>query len=180
MSEWTERKVSDLGIVLTGKTPQTSHSEYYGGAIPFITPSDDMNVKYMRSTKKTLTTAGAESVKKYKIPAGTVCVSCIGSDLGKVIIATVESVTNQQINSIIVDTEHFDIDFVYYAMTILGRQLNYDSKFSSVVPIINKGNFSNYTIMCPELEEQKRISRYLSLIDEKIELNENINKNLAA
>ena len=115
----------------------------------------------MRTTKKTLTEAGVDSVKKYMIPSGAVCVSCIGS-VGKVALTTAESVTNQQINSIIVNNDLYDTDFVYYTMTILGKQLNYDSKFSSVVPIINKGNFSNYTIMCPELDEQKRIASILS------------------
>lgn len=178
MSEWKETKVSELGNVLTGKTPQTSHSEYYGGDIPFITPSDNMNVKYMRTTKKLLTIEGANSVNQHIIPAESVCVSCIGS-VGKAVIATKESVTNQQINSIVVDKEKYDVDFVYYQMVLLGKQLNYYSKFSSVVPIINKGNFLRYTIMCPELDEQRKISSFISLFDEKIEQNERINNNLA-
>lgn len=178
MSEWKETKVSELGNVLTGKTPQTSHSEYYGGDIPFITPSDNMNVKYMRTTKKLLTIEGANSVNQHIIPAESVCVSCIGSVIGKAVIATKESVTNQQINSIVVDKEKYDVDFVYYQMVLLGKQLNYYSKFSSVVPIINKGNFLRYTIMCPELDEQRKISSFISLFDDKIEENERINNNL--
>ena len=50
MNEWTKVKVGNLGQVITGKTPKTSNREYYGGNIPFLTPSDDMSVKYVRNT----------------------------------------------------------------------------------------------------------------------------------
>ena len=66
-------------------------------------------------TSKTLTEKGLSEVKNALLPQGTVCVSCIGSDLGKVVITTKPTVTNQQINSIVVDTKQFDISFVYYA-----------------------------------------------------------------
>lgn len=178
MSEWREVKVSELGRILTGKTPKTSISEYYGGSIPFITPSDDMSVKYIYTTAKTLTEEGAMSVKNNIIPKGTICVSCIGSDLGKVVIATKESVTNQQINSVIVNDKEFDIDFVYYAMLILGKVLNHNSKTSTAVPIVNKSQFSGYTVLCPDLGEQKKVSSILAAIDAKIENNNAINRNL--
>lgn len=174
MNEWTEVRVGELGKVLTGKTPKTSIDDYYGGDIPFITPSDNMNVKYIRKTNKTLTENGAASVKNNIIPAGAICVSCIGSDLGKVVISTTKSVTNQQINSIIVDESKFDVDFVYYSMVVLGKILNRNSKTSTAVPIVNKSQFSNYTIMCPSLSEQRKIAKVLSLLDTKIEKNDEI------
>jgi type I restriction enzyme S subunit len=37
---WTWRIIDDLGRVLTGKTPSTKIASYFGGHIPFITPSD--------------------------------------------------------------------------------------------------------------------------------------------
>ena len=42
MEEWKEIKVGDIGRVITGKTPKTSNSTYYGGNIPFLTPSDEI------------------------------------------------------------------------------------------------------------------------------------------
>lgn len=178
MAEWEMIKVKDIGRVVTGKTPKTAEQDNYGGDIPFLTPSDDMNLKYVVSTGKTLTLKGMESVKGAIIPSESVCVSCIGSDLGKVVITTDQTVTNQQINSIIVNTEQYDIDFVYYAMLILGKVLNYHSKTSTAVPIVNKSTFSNYEIACPPLSTQKKIGRVLSSLDDKIELNNRINENL--
>lgn len=177
-SNWKEYKIADLGEIKTGKTPKTSIQENYGGNIPFLTPSDDMSVKYVKETVKKITESGLKEVKSCLLPAGSICVSCIGSDLGKVVITTKPTVTNQQINSIIVDTEQFDTDFCYYLMVQLGKLLNYHSKTSTAVPIINKTNFSSYGVHIPDLETQQKIAKVLSAIDDKIELNNSINNNL--
>lgn len=178
MEEWKKVKVSDLGHIVTGKTPKTSDIGNYGGNIPFLTPSDNMSVKYVRSTNKTLTERGLNEVKNCLLPPNAVCVSCIGSDLGKVVMTSEPTVTNQQINTIIVDNDCFDSDFIYYSMGILGKKLNYISKTSTAVPIVNKSSFSSYVILCPTLETQKRIASILNRIDDKIEINRRINDNL--
>lgn len=179
MNPWEEIKVGDLGRIVTGKTPKTAEKDNYDGNIMFVTPSDNMDAKYIVSTGKRLTEKGKCSVKGAIIPAGSVCVSCIGSDLGKVVITTEECVTNQQINSIVVNTNKYDIDFVYYSMLVLGKELNFHSKTSTAVPIVNKSSFSTFSIRCPSLETQKRIAGILSSIDNKIITNESINQNLS-
>ena len=178
MTEWKKIKVSDIGKIITGKTPKTSNDLYYGGNIPFLTPSDDMSVKYVKETKKYITEEGRKSVKNATLPINAICVSCIGSDLGKVIITTEETVTNQQINSIIVNEDKYDVNYIYYSMLELGKILNYHSKTSTAVPIINKSTFSQYEFICPSLNIQKKIGNLLSIIDLKIELNQKINNNL--
>ena len=179
MAEWRRIKVADIGNVVTGKTPKTNNSDYYGGKMPFLTPSDDMSIKYVRDTKKHLTEEGKMSVKNAVIPENSICVSCIGSDLGKVVITTEETVTNQQINSIIVNGSQFDINYIYYSMVELGKILNFHSKTSTAVPIVNKSSFSQYEISCPDLYIQRKIGDVLSKLDEKIEENIKINNNLA-
>ena len=178
MVEWKNVKVSELGKIVTGKTPKTSISDNYGGDIPFLTSSDDLSVKYIKKTLKTLSEKGLLEVKRALLPVNSVCVSCIGSDLGKVVITTEPTVTNQQINSIVVNEEQFDVSFVYYAMQILGKELSFISKTSTAVPIVNKSSFSSYTIKCPPLEEQQQIAAILSAIDSKINCNKEINDNL--
>ena len=179
MSErWRTISVSELGKIVTGKTPKTSVEEYFGGEIPFLTPSDDMESKWVNKTARSLTEKGLEKVKNNLIPAKSVCVSCIGSDLGKVTMTTRSTVTNQQINSIIVDELNFDADFVYYSMKQLGKILNFHSKTSTAVPIVNKSTFSQYEISAPDIDEQRRISSILCMIDNKIENNKKINNNL--
>ena len=175
--EWKEVRLDEVGKIITGKTPKTSIEDNYGGDIPFLTPSDNMNIKTINETKKTLTLKGLNEVKNCLLPKNSVCVSCIGSDLGKVVLTSENTVTNQQINSIIVN-ENFDYNFIYYMMILVGKQLNFMSKSSTAVPIINKSTFSKEIINVPPLDEQRKISSILSNIDAKIENLLRINKNL--
>ena len=178
--EWKNCKISDLGKIITGKTPKTTIKENYGGDFPFLSPSDNMGQKHISKTAKTLTILGKNEVKKSIIPCGSVCVSCIGSDLGKVVISGREMVTNQQINSIIPNKEN-DGDFIYYLMSIVGKELNFLSKTSTAIPIVNKSTFSNTNIRIPvNLSDQKKIAGILSALDAKIENNNKINANLEA
>lgn len=177
MEEWKDYKIGDLGRIVTGKTPKTSIPENYGGSIPFLTPSDDLSGKFAPQTAKTITELGVNEVRNCLLPPFSICVSCIGSDLGKVVITKEPTVTNQQFNSII-PNEEFDVDFIYYLMTIVGKRLNFLSKTSTAVPIINKSTFSDVKIKAPEKSIQRRIASILSSLDDKIEVNRRINENL--
>lgn len=178
MNNFQKVKIAELGKIITGKTPKTSDKNNFGGNTFFLTPSDNMNGKYIYKTKRYVSDKGKSTLKNIILPKDSICVSCIGSDLGKVVLTTGETITNQQINSIIVDSSKFDVNYIYYSATILGKILNYHSKTSTAVPIINKTKFSNYTISCPNLPTQKKIASILSALDDKIELNNKINKNL--
>lgn len=179
MSEWKEYRLGDIGRVVTGKTPRTSISDNYGGDIPFLSPSDDMVSKYVPTTARCLTQKGLAEVKNCLIPKESICVSCIGSDMGKSVITNREVVTNQQINSIIPNSS-FDPHFVYYIMQSKRREIKFLGCNGTAVPILNKSSFSNLTICAPNIEEQKQISSILSSLDDKIAVNRRICENLEA
>ena len=40
MNTWRNVTINDLGQVITGSTPPTKKTEYYGNEYPFITPTD--------------------------------------------------------------------------------------------------------------------------------------------
>jgi len=179
MSEWKEYKISNIGKVVTGKTPRTSISDNYGSTIPFLSPSDDMESKYVPTTARCLTEKGLSEVKNCLIPKNSICVSCIGSDMGKSVITDRPIVTNQQINSII-PSESFDPHFVYYLMQGKRREIRFIGRNGTAVPILNKSAFSNLTITAPDIDEQHRISSFLSALDDKIAVNRRICENLEA
>lgn len=168
--------IDNLGKIITGKTPSTKNSEYWNGNIPFITPKDLQGSKHIISTERKITKLGAATVKGSIIPINSVCVSCIGV-IGYVGITTEESVSNQQINSIIVN-ENNDTDYVYYLMKWLWPYFkNYEGQ-STTLSILNKTHFSKIEIPIYPLDYQRKVSKLLSMIDDKIELNQQINKNL--
>ena len=105
-------------------------------------------------------------------------VSCIGSDMGKTAITAEASVTNQQINSIVVNAG-CDPLFVYYNLS--GRKAEIlSSAGGSAQPILNKSAFGEMDILLPPLPEQHAIAHILGILDDKIELNRMMNQTLEA
>jgi type I restriction enzyme S subunit len=177
--KWVTAQIGDIGRVVTGKTPPTADSENYGGELPFITPSDMDGKKYMYLTERTVSEKGIKYVKNLLVPPKTVFVSCIGSDMGKVGMTRVESVTNQQINSIIVKNG-IDPDYIYYNLYSRKDELQRLATSGSAQPILNKGHFSQLKIILPSIVEQHTIARILGTLDDKIELNRKMNETLEA
>ena len=104
--------------------------------------------------------------KTRALPKGSVLVTCIGSTIGKTGMATKEMSTNQQINSIVVN-DNSDNEFVYYAIqSAFPRYLS--SIAVQAVPIISKSAFELLPNQRPCLQEQKKIGKFLSLLDERI------------
>lgn len=81
-------------------------------------------------------------------------------------IATQDSITNQQINTVNIEKNHNN-EFIYYQIQFNKEQIN---KLTSkqAVPIINKKTFSNFIISSPCLPEQKAIAAVLTTADEEI------------
>ncbi len=165
-----EAPISALGKVVTGKTPKTSVEGNFGGDIPFVTPSDMDGRRIIDETARYLSEDGAATVKNCILPAGAILVSCIGSDMGKTHITANKSVTNQQINAVIVDDEQHSPLFVYY--NLYGRRTELrEMAGGAAQPILNKTDFSKLTIALPTLPEQREIAAILGALDDKIELN---------
>ena len=174
-----ECSISNLGKVVTGKTPSTKNSLFWEGDIPFITPKDIQKTKHIFDTERNLTFEGMKSVKNCVLPENAICVSCIGN-IGYVSKTTSPAVTNQQINSIIVNDAN-NSDYVYYLMRSLWQRFkNYEGQ-STTLSILNKRQFSEIKILIHEDKAvQTKIANVLSSLDNKIELNEKINQNLEA
>ncbi len=106
---WSDSRVSDLGEVLTGKTPSTTDTDNYGGEVPLIkTPDMHGNVFVVR-TETTLTEKGANTQPQKFVPAHTLLVSCIGT-VGVVAMTSAPAQFNQQINAVV----PFDQTYGYY------------------------------------------------------------------
>lgn len=164
--------VAKLGRIVTGKTPPTKDKDNYGGTIPFITPVDMTGNRSIIKTERYVTAKGLGTVRNCYLPEHSVCVSCIGSDMGKAVLTTAPSITNQQINSIVVDEDSYDYMYVYYLMRTLEEKIKSLGKNATAVPILNKTKFSNIEIQVPEIDVQRSISNILSAYDNLIENNE--------
>lgn len=171
-------KIKDIGNVVTGKTPQTAHAEFYGGDYMFITPTELHGGYKISSSEKTLTEAGLESIKTNSIDGISVLVGCIGWDMGNVAMCFEKCATNQQINSITQISEDYSPYFLYYW---LSTKKEYLFSISSVTrtPILSKGVFEEIEIPSISRSEQDKIAKVLLVLDKKIKLNSEVNDNLA-
>ena len=178
MTEWKQCTIADLGDVITGKTPPTKNSEFWDGDILFVTPKDIQGLKHITATERKITSDGLQKVKGSILPPKAVCVSCIGN-VGYTGMTTQRCVSNQQINSIIVNNNH-DPDFVYYLIRSMWSFFkNYEGQ-STTLSILNKTQFSKIEVVVPDKVTETRIAQALSALDEKIAINSRINDNLAA
>ena len=166
--EWEEKKIGDMGEIITGNTPSTQDLENYGDEFMFCSPADMGDNKYILKTTKMLSLKGFNVSRK--LPKGSILVTCIGSTIGKIGIASKEMTSNQQINTII-PYNSFNNEFIYYAL------LKNFKKFLNVVsnqavPILNKSQFEKLLILVPCLEEQQKIADFLSEVDNIIAMSE--------
>ena len=157
--------MGDYGNVVTGNTPPTKDIENYeNGTYLWASPADLGAIKSISETKTMLSVQGFSKTRK--LPKGSVLVTCIGSTIGKTGMATKEMSTNQQINSIVVNDSN-DNEFVYYAIqSAFPRYLS--SIAVQAVPIISKSAFELLPNKRPCLQEQKKIGKFLSLLDQRI------------
>ena len=180
MSEWKEVSLSEMGKTITGKTPSSQYPEDFGDEMPFITPSDSFEKKYINKSDRFLSRSGSDRLKEKIISPNSIMVTCIGSAMGKVAKNSLSSVTNQQINSIIVN-ENFDSDYIYYLLKNNYAVLRNAASGSTAIPILNKTDFDNLRFKVElNLNEQRKMVSILSTIDDKIEINNQINQELEA
>lgn len=172
--------IKDVGRVITGKTPSKDNPLDWGNEVDFITPTDFFgNGKYLSNIKRKISKEGVNRYKNMILPPESVVVTCIGSDMGKVIVSKNKALTNQQINSIVVNKESFDLEFIYYVLKSLYPTLrSIAEEGGSTMPIITKSVFEQIEFEAPTLQIQKKIARILTAYDAKIENNNRIIKNL--
>jgi type I restriction enzyme S subunit len=155
--KWPLKRLAELGVVTTGSTPRTAESRFYGGDLPFVTPSELDVCLPITTTPRTLTDEGAAEARV--LPEGAVMVCCIGS-LGKIGIAGRSVATNQQINSVVFDRDKVWPGFGFYACRLLKPKLDCMAP-ATTLPIVSKSKFAELTIPVPPLAEQRRIAEVL-------------------
>ena len=164
--------ISDLGRIVTGKTPSTKNPAFFDGEYQFVTPSDmDWKTYYCWSTERTVTDDAKKSHLNQFIPAEAVMVTCIGNTIGKCGISVGECLTNQQINTII-PAEGNNPRFVYYLLihnTGLIRGVGLGG--GAATPILNKTSFSRVKLRVPPKRSWDGIASVLSAYDDLIENN---------
>lgn len=176
-SEWINCEIADLGNVVGGATPSTKKIEYYNGEIPWITPKDlsDHKSRFINRGERNITLEGLRSCSTQILPKNTVLFSS-RAPIGYVAIAANDLCTNQGFKSVI-PNDKTDFMFLFYLLKY-NKDAIENMASGTTFKEVSGATMRKIVVRVPDLETQKKIAKVLSALDDKIELNNQINKNL--
>ena len=179
---FNEYKLSDLCDVQIGRTPPRNEHEWFNpasGGWKWASIKDlGLCNKYLSETSETIS---REAQIKFNIPvvqAGTLLLS-FKLTIGRLAFTTEDMLTNEAIAQLPVKKpDLLDKDFLYYYL----KKYPWDKlgNTSSIATAVNSKTIKDMRVSLPPLPIQRKISSILKILDEKINVNTEINDNLVA
>ena len=158
--EWVAYRLGDVCKFFSGGTPSSSNKEYYDGDIPFIRSGEI----HSESTELHITEKGFNNSSAKIVECGDLLLALYGATSGDIAISKIKGAINQAI--LCIRTKH-DSNFLKsswekHSKEILQTYLQ-GGQGNLSAAIVKKIKMS-----FPSQEEQKKISSFLHLIDERI------------
>ena len=181
MKNWKTYKLGEITEIIGGGTPSTAVNEYWNGKIPWLTPRDLTGYKYRYISKgeRCITDCGLKNSSARLLPKGSILLTS-RAPIGYLVISENEVCTNQGFKSFIVNKSKLNNLFLYYLLkTNIEniKSLGTGTTFAEV----SASTLRNMEFTIPEsVEEQHQIASILSSLDDKIELNIQMNQTLEA
>jgi type I restriction enzyme S subunit len=174
---WKTYKLSEAFDIIGGGTPKTTFDEYWNGDIPWLSVVDFNNdQRTVLNTEKTITELGLQKSSTKILKKGQLIISARGT-VGKLAQLGRDMAFNQSCYGLTGKDNVLKNDYGYYLLkhSVSNIQAN---AHGSVFDTITRNTFENIEIPIPEIQEQIDIASILSALDDKIELNLQMNKTL--
>ena len=176
-SEWETKKIGEVVDIRRGSSPRPIHKFLASEGMPWVKIADATSdtSRYIWKTNEFIIDDGVN--KSVKVAPETLIVSNSATPgLPKIM-----KITACVHDGWLVFSNYRGItrDFLYYKFIDIRRQLVNQAN-GSVFQNLKTDIVKDFDIDIPSIETQKKIVEILSNIDEKIELNNAINNNLAA
>lgn len=167
-TEWITDELARFCDIVGGGTPDRAVHEYWGGQIPWVSPTEVTSLvsKYISKTKESLTQLGLDKSSAKLHPPGTLLMTSRAS-IGYVAINTVPMATNQGFQSLRCKDGTLT-DYMYQYITWVRpelERLSAGSTFSEISSV----NVKRLRVTLPPLPEQQKIATILSSVDDVIE-----------
>ena len=161
-------KLQDIVDVTMGQSPKSEFYNNDGEGVPFLQGNRTFGFKYL--TFDTFTTMVTKEAK-----AGDVIMS-VRAPVGDLNITPVDICLGRGVCSL--RMKNGNQEFLYYMMKYYIPQL-INKESGTVFGSVNRNDIIELEIDIPnDAEKQGKISRFLSMLDEKIQINNKINNNL--
>ncbi len=175
--DWQLLRLSDAVHLIGGGTPKRSHTEYWGGLIPWLSVKDFNNDnRHVESTEESITELGLIKSSAKILKEGQLIISARGT-VGALAQLSKPMAFNQSCYGIDAKPEYTTNDFLYYLIKhsiVDFKQVTHGAVFDT----ITRETFEHIWINLPPLPEQRAIAHILGTLDDKIELNRRMNETL--
>lgn len=172
-------KLSEVMDIIGGGTPKTSRNEYWNGNIPWLSVKDFNNdQRYVYETEKSITEAGLDNSSTKLLMKDDTIISARGT-VGAMAMIPFPMAFNQSCYGLRAKKEIITPAFLYYLVKHNVEVLKKNTH-GSVFDTITRDTFDGIDVDVPDIDNQIRIVEVLEGLDDKIQLNTEINRNLYA
>ena len=158
--KWLTKQVGDVCNIVSGATPKTNRSEFWGGGIPWATPKDLSALEgwSLDRTERTLTDEGLASCSATMMPEKSVLLSS-RAPIGLIAVAGVPMCTNQGFKNLVCGP---DIDPWYlFGWCNLRRTFLQSLGRGATFKEISKRIVESVELPVPPIKEQRRFREIL-------------------
>lgn len=167
MAEWKQCKLSEIADIIMGQSPKSDYYNTEGKGIPFLQGNRTFGMKYpffdTWTTKVTKEAQAGDVIMSVRAPVGALNIITENVCLGRGVCGLRMKNGRQ--------------DFLFYLMKFSMPQL-LNKETGTIFGSVNRNDISNLTVLVPEDNVQDMVSHILKNIDDKIENNNKINRNL--
>ena len=182
-SNWKEIRLGDVAEIKGGKRlPKGKQLSSIPNNHPYIKVKNmgQQKVLQLNSEYEYVDDETQKSISRYIVSAGDILISVVGTvGLVSIVGETLNNANQTENCDKITNLREIDADYLYYYLiSPLGQEEIHKGTVGAVQAKLPLKNIQDFSIICPDLIEQKKIASVLSIIDEKIACNERINDNL--
>lgn len=179
-SEWKQYSLGDIcENIFSGGTPSTKNTNYWNGSIPWLSSGETRN-NFINSTEKTITLDGVNNSSTKLAKKGDIVIASAGQGYtrGQTSFCNIDTYINQSLIAIRTNNAKIHNKYLYYNLKGRYDELRQLSDGHSIRGSLTTKIIKDLVIKLPSLEEQEKIANILSSLDDKIELNNEMNKTL--
>lgn len=179
-SGWRKTKVDEVAeAIFSGGTPNTKIEEYWNGEYNWLSSGETRNA-YIKQTEKTITSEGVNNSSTRLALKDDVVIASAGQGYtrGQVSYCMIDTYINQSIIAIRAKKDELLPKYLFFNLRNRYEELRQISDGNSIRGSITTKHIKALDIFIPPLPEQKAIAATLSVLDDLIELNNQINKTL--
>jgi type I restriction enzyme S subunit len=149
-------RLGDVVRTSSGGTPNRSHTEYFGGSIPWV-KSGELGDSVVTSTEENITEAAMSNSSAKAVPKGTVLIAMYGATIGKLGRVGLPMVATNQAVAAVYPNDELDPDYLWNVLRALRSDLIGLGQ-GGAQPNISQTILRDLEIPVPPLDEQAAVN----------------------